>query len=286
MILLGLFWHLKGKSDLPVTDVANQIAARQKAKSKLPVLHQNKRVLFPPPLAMEQCSSEATAKYKANLVSGNTLVDLTGGFGVDTYFLSRSFQRTRYVEQQAELCALARYNFEQLKQEVEVQHAEAVDFLAAQQEKIDCIYLDPARRNPQQQKVYQWADCQPDLVKLLPVLFQKGAHIMVKAAPMLDVTKAVADLQYHVKAVHIVEWDGEVKELLFLIDEGRYSSPDIKVVQLSNNGLVGKAFEATHAAENTATLQTALPKKYLYEPSPALMKSGLFNMLSGKIWLT
>jgi len=267
-------------ADLPIQEIASQIAARQKAKNKLPSLYKNKNLLFPPPLSMEQCSSEATAKYKAGLIKGESLIDLTGGFGIDSFYLSSSFKQTNYVEQQTQLCKIAQYNFEQLDVNIAVFNKTAEAYLENQTDSVSCIFLDPARRDQKMQRVFQWEDCQPNLIELLSQLLKKADKVMVKAAPMLDIEKACQDLNQHVSAVHIVEWQREVKELLFLIDGKTYENPLIKVVQLDDEGNIYQSFEGNRIKEQQSSIRIEQPRHYLYEPSPAVMKSGLFNSLA------
>lgn len=158
--------------DLPLKELASQIASRQKAKTKLPEWYAEK-VWFPPKLSLEQCSSEATAKFKSSLISGTSFADLTAGFGIDTYYLSKNFSESHYIEQQEELCELATYNFKVLNRNIDIHHLQSEEFLNSIQKPLDWIYLDPARRGDKNQKVFLWEDCSPNLVELLPLLFQK-----------------------------------------------------------------------------------------------------------------
>jgi len=274
------------RNDLPVLEIAAQLAARRKAKDKLPLLYQNDELWFPPPVSLEQSSSEATALYKASLLTGATFADLTGGFGIDCYFLSSGFNSTTYIERQDYLCEIARYNFEQLGAKISVINETAESYLSKLTEKVDCLYLDPARRDQNKQRVFRWEDCQPNIIELLPKLLEKADSILVKAAPMLDISKAVADLLQHVKAVHIVEWQGEVKELLFLIDKHKIPNPTVYATQIGADGKIEDRMQFTKTGHEKLSAPISLPKKYLYEPSPALMKSGFFNSIAEKYQLT
>lgn len=271
--------------DLPLKEIASQIASRQKAKAKLPEWYA-KKIWFPPKLSLEQCSSEATAKFKASLISGNSFADLTGGFGIDTYYLSQNFSKSHYVEQQEELCELANYNFHVLNSEIEIHHSQSEKFLESIQKPLDWIYLDPARRGDRNQKVFLWEDCSPNLVDLLPLLFEKSKNIMVKAAPMQDISRAISELENKVKAVYIIEWQGEVKELLYILSKEAVENSNIQAVQLSNDGTPEITFTGNKLKEAESSIDYEMPQQFLYEPSPALMKAGLFKQLAQKFQLS
>ena len=193
-----------------------QIEARQILSKKVPSWANHPDLLFPPHLSIEQCSSEATARYKADLLQGGSLVDLTGGLGIDCCFLSQHFQQTDYVERNPELCALARHNFEvlhrsgALSNSIAVHQAAAEDYLNASA-PVDCIFLDPARRDAQGRKMVSITDCTPDVVALQDLLLQKARQVLVKLSPMLDITQALSELR-HVKEIHIVAVSNECKD--------------------------------------------------------------------------
>jgi hypothetical protein len=264
--------------DLPLKELASQIASRQKAKSKLPEWYDQK-IWFPPKLSLEQCSSEATAKFKSRLISGNSFADLTGGFGIDTYYLSQSFNEKHYVEQQSELCEIAVSNFSELDTNIHVHHTNSEDFLKSIQEPFDLIYLDPARRGDRNQKVFLWKDCSPNVAVLLPLIFEKSKNVMVKAAPMQDISRAIAELGNKVNEVYIIEWQGEVKELLYILSKDVVDYPEIHAVQLSDEGQPIFSFSGDKLKEAESSIDYEMPQKYVYEPSPAMMKAGLFKQM-------
>lgn len=264
----------------PKQAIAEQIAARKKAQHKLPEFYNKKGILFPPAISMEQCSSEATARFKGSIIKGNHLVDLTGGFGIDTFYMSKNFSMVDYIEQQSHLCKLAEHNFKNLgtAHKIKVHHGDGLTFINSLN-SIDYIYVDPARRDKNNHKVFGWQDCQPNLVANLSVLLTKAQTILAKAAPMLDISKSIQELQQQVKEVHIVEWKGEVRELLFIISRKKVINPKIQVNILSNTGDIQHQFMGHLEEEKEENLIPSMPLKYLYEPSPAMMKSGLFNSL-------
>ena len=188
--------------DLPMA--LQQIAGRQTAKKKLPTWVEADGVIYPPHLNMEQRSSEQTARYKASLITskGDTYVDLTGGFGVDFSSMSQGFKHRYYIEQNADLCAIAEHNFEVLGLESTVRCCDTAAYLT-EMDHASVVFLDPARRNEHGGRTYDIRDCTPNVLELLPILLEKADTIILKLSPMFDWRKAVSDLKY-VSEVHIV----------------------------------------------------------------------------------
>ena len=269
--------------------LAAQIAARQKARHKLPAWYANERLLFPPPLSVEQGSSEATARFKASLVSGQKLIDITGGMGVDCYYMSEQFDETIYFDQQEVVAQTAAYNFDQLGvgERIEVRAEEAIAALDRHPEPADWIYADPARRDAQQRKVAQLADCTPDLPATLPALFRSAPNILVKTAPLLDIDLAISQLQ-SVREVHVVGLEGECKEVLYTLGKGYPAGKDvpIRVRLLNAEGTPLIRFDFTREQEAAATALLGEPQRYLYEPHAALLKAGAFKILASHFGLT
>ena len=252
-----------------------QIAARQLLQKKVPEWAGNEDLLFPLHLSIEQCSSEATAKYKAHLLQGETFADLTGGLGIDTYYISRHFQQVDYVERQAELCDLAKHNFEVMKANVMVWNETAEEYLSHCEPK-DCIFVDPARRDEHGRKTVSIADCTPDVAELQNLLLQKAEKVMIKLSPMLDINKALNELHY-VKEVHVVAVGNECKELDFILERDWQGEPNFFCVNLLTNQ---PELCFTLEEERDAQCRFAeIVSRYLYEPNPALMKAGCFKLL-------
>ena len=261
------------------TDVSfalRQIEARQLLRKKVPSWSENEDLLFPVHLSIEQCSSEASAQYKASLLQGHSFADLTGGLGVDTYFISQHFQQADYVERQAELCDLARHNFYVLKANVDVWNEIAEDYLNHCEPK-DCIFIDPARRDAYGRKTVSISDCTPNVIDLQEKLLQKAERVMIKLSPMLDISKALEEL-HHVKEVHVVAVANECKELDFIMErdyqgETQFvcvnlltSQPELRFIQEAEQDCPAKIADAV--------------LNYLYEPNPAVMKAGCFKLLT------
>ena len=252
-----------------------QIAARQLLKKKVPSWSENDDLLFPVHLSVEQCSSEMTAEYKSNLLEGNTFADLTGGLGVDCHFISQHFKSSDYVEMKPELCDLAKHNFAVLKDEIRVNNEAAEDFLN-RCEPMDCIFLDPARRDQYGRKTVSIADCTPNVVELQDVLLQKARRVMVKLSPMLDISKALGELRC-VKEVHVVAVANECKELVVILENGFSGPIRVTCVNLSTGQPV-VSYTMEEENESQLTLADGV-SNYLYEPNAALMKAGCFKLL-------
>lgn len=255
-----------------------QIAARQLLQKKVPQWADNEDLLFPQHLSIEQCSSEASAKYKAGLLQGQAFADLTGGLGIDTYFISQRFQQTDYVEQQSELCDLAKHNFSVLKANINVWNETAEDYLKRCEPK-DCLFIDPARRDEHGRKTVSIVECTPDVCALQDLMLQKAAHVMVKLSPMLDINKAFEQLN-HVKAVHVVAVANECKELDFVLDRDYQGETVFACVNLLTNQ---PELHFTKDEERNSRCRIAESvMQYLYEPHPALMKAGCFKLLTNR----
>lgn len=267
-----------------------QIAGWQIAEKKVPLWAQTEGIRYPAHLSMEQCSSEITARYKASWLKGDTMVDLTGGLGVDCSFLARSFRKVDYVERQEVLCELARHNFPLLGlPQVTVHEADGVDYLQ-QMEPVDCLFLDPARRDSQGGKTVAIADCEPDVQKLEPLLVEKGRTVVVKLSPMLDIFSSLRELKY-IRQIHVVAVNNECKELLVVLQKPEKSASEasgelwISCEQAVNNFLT-EPFVFTYAQEKEARCPLAEEVgNYLYEPGAALLKAGPYRLLGARFGL-
>ncbi len=273
-----LGFHASRYPEIDMPTVVVQIEGRQKAKNKLPSWYSNPDVIYPPHLALEQCSSELTAEYKAKLIGGNTLIDLTGGLGVDSSCFAKQFDRVVYVERQEKLCQLAAHNFEALGlHNIETVNADALDYLQ-KMNPVDVIYVDPARRNSQGGKVFAVSDCEPNIVGIHDLLFSKARRILVKLSPMLDVYAAMQQLKYP-SQVHIVSVGGECKELLLLLDRNNCDSVSIHCMNLNKNSSQSFVFRRDEEISSTCRFASNL-NHYLYEPNASVLKAGAFKVLS------
>lgn len=265
---------------LDVKKLAAQILSRQKASKKLPEWSAVEKLIFPPALSVEQCSSEATAKYKSSLISGKTLVDITGGMGVDSFYLSKNFETTHYYEQQEEVAKTASYNFDLLNANgISVHHQDSIASLTNTNDKVDWVYADPARRDANRQKVVLLSDCMPDIKFHLPTLFEHTSNILLKTSPLLDIDLAAQELK-SVKEIHVIGYEHECKELLFNIDKN-FEPGDlvIKAQIINSEGRVVSSVAFTRKQEREAEIELCEPLVYLYEPHPAVLKAGAFKYL-------
>jgi len=278
----------KFTEDVDKTLVLNQIEARQLLQKKVPSWASNPDLLFPRHLSLEQCSSELTAKYKASLIeNGDVFVDLTGGLGIDSYFFSEKFKTSYYVENQKELCDLAKHNFAVLGRKITVVNSNAESFLSKNQ-NFDLVFIDPARRDVYNRKMVSLHDCSPDVIDLQNILLKNAKNVLIKASPMLDISLITNELQ-NISEIHIVSVRNECKEILIKIEPGFDGEIKYFCVNLQNDTVISTAvkrsgeisFEFSESSENSA-VSTFAPtiKHYLYEPNASLMKSGVFKLIS------
>ncbi|MEP2448255.1 MAG: RsmD family RNA methyltransferase [Balneola sp.] len=266
--------------ELPMRDIVVQIASRQKAKDKLPEWFGNYELILPPKQNLEQASSEITAKFKARFVEGDSLVDLTGGTGVDTCYLSRKMGSTVYVEPSEELCAVSKHNFEVLGANIEVQNSTAEDILNHNLVQSDWIFIDPSRRDDAENRVYALEDCAPNVIELEEQLLNSAKKVLIKASPMLDIKKTLQQFSSCYK-VQIVAVDNEVKELLLYLRKDNDEEADIEAWNISDKR-EEEQFSFKYSQEESCGFDIDGPQKYLYEPNAALMKAGAYKLSASK----
>lgn len=262
--------------DMPMA--LQQIAGYRIAVNKLPLWASRDDIIYGPQLSMEQCSSQVTALYKAALVTGNSIVDLTGGLGVDFSYMAAGRKGT-YVERQEHLCDIARHNFKALDLDASVVCGDGVDYLQTMA-PVDTIYIDPARRDKAGNRVFALSDCTPDVTMLAPLMLEKAPTAIIKLSPMLDHRSAVAQLP-GVEQVHIVSTHGECKELLLVLKRGYTGSVAVHCV----NDHESMQFEL--GSENVAATLWSddVQPQYLYEPNASIMKAGCYNLLAQRLGL-
>lgn len=306
---LALMLH--GRPTEEARHILQQIEGWQRLRTKVPTWAAVDDLLYPVRLSLEQCSSETTARYKAEVAGrGHLLVDLTGGLGVDFSFMARGFDRAVYVERNADLCQLARHNLPLLSlPQAEIVEGDGVAYLQQMQERASVIFLDPYRRDDVGRKTVRIEDCTPNVLDLLPLLLQRSERIILKLSPMLDITQALRSLRAEAAggrceeggelsiSVHIVGAKGEVKEVLLditpspTVPSPTAPSPSAATTIICHD-------EDTHivfSPNDTYPAEVFLPLKrgevpplgaegglslFLYEPSPVLMKAGCFQLLA------
>lgn len=272
---------LRGTKD-PEVDLSyalDQIAGRQKARTKLPSWAKIAEIVYPPHLSMEQCSSEYTAWYKKKIVERLTgkrqlFVDLTGGFGVDFAFIATLFQQAVYVERQEALCSLSSHNFRVLGlTQAQTRCGDGMDYLTTVSHA-DVIMIDPARRDEHGGRTFAITDCTPNILESLNQLLEKSHYTLVKLSPMLDWQKAVEDIgEQWVREVHIVSVGNECKELLLVLSK-QVSS--LKVFCVNDEDCFEYMY---HHDTSDDVVVASLGGRYLYEPNASIMKGGCFQQI-------
>ena len=287
-----------GRKDIDLPYALDQIAGRQTARTKLPRWAATEGIIYPPHISMEQCSSQQTAMYKAAVArrlvtelpvlpvlpaNPLTLIDLTGGFGVDFSYLAPLFGKAVYIERQSRLCDISRHNMAALG----ISQAEVVCGDCGQIMKeishATLVYADPARRSQSGGRTFAIADCTPDVLSMRDMLLKKADYVMIKLSPMLDWRKAAADMGPHVGEVHIVSAGNECKELLLVLSR-KYTK--IERICCVNDGQeftftpeeLSRCSQFYHNSQPSQPFQAATPA-FLYEPNASLMKAGCFALL-------
>lgn len=259
----------------------DQIAGRRIARTKLPQWAAHEDIIYPPHLAMEQCSSQTTAHIKANIAAqylgeNSSLVDLTGGFGVDFSWIARECTTATYVERQAELCAIAAHNCAVLGlNHVQVINADGVEYLHSMQ-PVTLIYLDPARRDAHGSRTYAIQDCTPDVLALRDELLQHAQTVMIKLSPMLDWRKTIEDFDGAVQALYVISTGNECKEILVILQSQREENPQIIAIHDEQQITFHLDDDQHPRIIDAAQLSV---QRYLYEPNPSIMKTGAFAAL-------
>lgn len=295
--------------DLPLA--LDQIAGWQIARKKLPQWASCEGIVYPPHISMEQCSSQFTAQYKSEiaqtllapaatvrarvsdspesdtLVARSSMVDLTGGFGVDFSYLARGFSQATYVERQRHLCDLAEHNMAALGlDQARIVCGDGVEYLR-QMGPVDFIYLDPARRDEHGSRTYAIEDCTPNVFELRDLLLAKSQYTLVKLSPMLDWRKAVADFDGTVREVHIVATGNECKELLLVLGQQMHEEPSApRVFCVNDNQRID--YDSAAYTQGLRIGGKPLPevKNYLYEPNASIMKAGCFDLVEERFGVT
>ncbi len=262
-------------------ELAEQIEAKNKCRKKLPTWFEAKDIYYPNKLNIEQSSSEITAQYKARIVSGKSLMDLTGGLGVDSFFLSKKIEQVFHCEINQNLSQIAAHNFKILGREnINTIVANGIEFLKNTDHIFDWIYLDPSRRSDTKEKVFLLSDCTPNVLEHLELLFEKSENILLKTSPLLDLSLAIEQLKF-TKEIHIVAVNNEVKELLWVLNKEKHLDKTILTTNIKNGR--NETFNFKWSEENPSTPSFSEPLNYLYEPNAAILKSGSFKLISRKL---
>ena len=274
---------------VPTSRLFEQISARRKAKDKLPLYYQTNGIVYPPQHNLEQSSSQRTASFKAEIAASvlepnPVIADVSGGFGVDTYFLSKKAAKIHYVEDDEYLFQLARHNHALLgATNIEYHHGRAENFLASASGPFHLIYADPSRKSGDKKKIFLLQESSPNIVKLATDIFSKSDWLLIKASPLLDVQSGISDLPF-VRKVFVVSVKNECKEVLLLCQKAFANVPTVEAVNLSGDSDVER-FEFTFTEERAVVIAYSEPLAYLYEPNAAILKAGAFKSVAARFLL-
>ncbi len=263
--------------NISTTELIQQIESRRRIEKKLPIWFNTQNIFYPPKINLEQTSSEITARYKTSIISGKSVADITGGFGVDSYFFSEKFESVHHFEINLELSEIAQHNFRVFnKKNIQCSNEDGLE--AALQGKYNVIYADPSRRHETKGKVFFLKDCQPNIPENISTLLQNCDSFLLKTSPMLDLSIGVSELGSAAE-IHIIAIENEVKEILWLLTEDSKTKTVIKTINFTKQGEEIFNFEW----QEKGNPKYHLPQKYLYEPNAAILKGGAFDLVSEKL---
>lgn len=267
--------------NLDPKNIVEQIESKKRCLKKLPNWFNKANIYYPNKLNIEQTSSETTADYKASLVSGNNLIDLTGGFGVDTFYFAKKINKITHCEISTELSKIVKHNFKVLNApNITCLNEDGIEVLKQIDQTFDWIYIDPSRRDNLKKKVFLLNDCEPNIKTHQTLFLKYSKNVMIKTSPLLDLSATLTEIN-HVKEIHVVASNNEVKELLWIIERNFEGSPKVKTVNLKP--INSQFFEYVFNEEYSATVTFSKPLSYLYEPNAAVLKSGGFNSVSDSL---
>ncbi|MBU2929849.1 THUMP-like domain-containing protein [Winogradskyella psychrotolerans] len=258
--------------------IIEQIEAKKRCQKKLPTWYNTEQIYYPNRLNIEQTSSEQTAKFKADLVSGKSVIDLTGGFGVDAYYFSKQVNQVTHCEINSQLSELVKHNANALNiSNITFINGNGIEALKRIDEPFDWIYVDPSRRDDSKQKVFLLSDCEPNIKTHHDLFLKYAENVMIKTSPLLDITATLLDIA-NVKEIYVVAVNNEVKELLWILERNFEGDVNIKTVNLQKSNTQRFNFKFNDEPEASVTFSE--PLTYLYEPNAAVLKSGSFNSVS------
>ena len=265
--------------EVSIQELVQQIKGRKVAEKKFPFLNQE-NIIFPPNLNLEQASSQDTADFKKQFFKGKKFIDLTCGFGIDAYFLSQNFEEITLIEQNTELLDIVKQNWEVLGRKANFINQKLEDFLKNNKEKFDLIYLDPARRDNNNRKVFLLEDLSPNIIETQEQLSDISTEILIKLSPLIDIQHLVSSLQ-NIYKIWIIAVKNEVKEVLVYLKKTE-NRPEIFCINLQSSE---PEFHFNLDDEKHCQSELSFPKKYIYIPNNSVLKSGAFNLVSEKFGL-
>lgn len=265
--------------EVSIQELVQQIKGRKVAEKKFPFLNQE-NIIFPPNLNLEQASSQDTADFKKQFFKGRKFIDLTCGFGIDAYFLSQNFEEITLIEQNTELLDIVKHNWEVLGRKANFINQKLEDFLTNNKEKFDLTYLDPARRDNHNRKVFLLEDLSPNIIEIHEQLSDISTEILIKLSPLIDIQHLVSSLK-NIYKIWIIAVKNEVKEVLVYLKKTE-NQPEISCINLQSSE---PEFHFNLDDEKHCQSEFSAPKKYIYIPNNSVLKSGAFNLVSEKFGL-
>lgn len=270
--------------DVSMQEIVQQIKGRKTAEKKFPFLTKE-GIVFPPNLNLEQASSQSTAEYKAQNLNGKSFLDLTCGFGIDAYFLSKNFDEVTLIEQNSELISIVENNWKTLGRKANFINENLEKFLENSQQKFDVIYLDPARRDQQNKKKFLLEDLSPNLLEIEEKLHSISDKIIVKLSPLIDISYLISELK-NITEIQIIAVRNDVKELVLIIENNQLTDNQqpttIKCINLESND---PEFSFNLDDEKSSNSEFSESSNFLYIPNNSILKAGAFNIISEKFGL-
>ncbi|NGF56103.1 hypothetical protein G5B00_06200 [Parapedobacter sp. SGR-10] len=271
-------------SHVTSAELASQIDGWQRSVRKLPTWAFSPNIYYPDKINLEQCSSEHTALIKQTLIhTGSKVVDVTGGFGVDSCYIAQEAEIVIHCELNEKLSKIVQHNAAELGVNNLVCLAtDGVEYIRQQEDDVlDYIYIDPSRR-VNHAKVFLLEDCEPNIVDLQDLFFKKSRYVICKLSPLMDISTALGKLR-HVKYVFVISVDGDCKELLFVQDKLFDGTPKISAIRLFADQIQVHTFGIEE--EKSTLIRTSDPLTYLYDPDVSVTKAGAFKTISKRFSL-
>lgn len=265
-----------------IDDAVMQVECRQRTARKLSEELKCRTFRFPTLLSAEQSTSDELAAFHASLLpSGIKVLDMTSGLGIDVLHMARHGESVTAVDLDERLVDALRHNADALglSDKVTAVCADSTELIVRTEESYDAVFIDPARRSADGGRVFNLADCRPDVTPLLGAIFTVAPTLIVKASPMLDLTQTLRDLP-GTKALYVVGTNTECKELVAVVEKNgpEGSEPSINIWTPSY------AFRFTAVEERESEARYCIPATgdYLYEPSEVTMKAAPWRTLCSR----
>ena len=275
--------RLKFGADQHMQHLIMQVESRRKYQKKLPRTLQCKAFEFPTALSGEQSTSDKLAEFHARLIAGGKhVVDMTAGLGIDVLHFAPRAASVIAIERDSAVADALRSNSKASGLDnVTVVNDDCTEWIKHADVNVDTIFIDPARRGSNGERIFALSQCSPDVTAMLPDIARRSWTLIVKMSPMLDITQVTRELP-ELTDIYAIGTTDECKELVAVVkfDSGHTGSPSIHAVTLT--GEQENQYQFTPEEESTASIIYGLPHnpQYLYEPFPAVMKTAPFRLLS------